>query len=115
MLEVLERFSRRANENADVRRIVGAWTVDLVLAASDRDERWVLAVRDGRIVTVQRDAGVEGECRQVEVTGTRAVLESLFSGALNPVRAATRGDLEIFGDMSDQTRLDAVALILWGP
>jgi hypothetical protein len=115
MLEVLKQFSRRANDNADVRRVVGPWTVDLVLAASDGDDRWLLEVRDGRIVTVQAAGDIEGSSRQVEVTGTRAVLESLFSGSLNPVRAATRGDLEIFGDMGDQARLDAVALILWGP
>jgi hypothetical protein len=115
MLEVLQQFSQRANENGDVRRVVGAWTVDLVLAACDADERWVLEVRDGCIVSVQSRAVDEGDSRQVEVSGTRAVLEALFSGGLNPVRAATRGDLEIYGDMSDQTRLDAVALILWGP
>jgi len=115
MLEALEKFSRQANDNRDVRRVVGAWTVDLVLAESDGADRWVLEVRDGRIARVQSADTIDASSRQLEVTGTRAVLESLFSGTLNPVRAATRGDLEIFGDMSDQTRLDAVALILWGP
>jgi hypothetical protein len=116
MLETLTEFSKEANDNTDVRRVVGAWHVDLLIDASDSDEQWLLEVRKGRVVSVRdrHDAGAL-DSSQVRVSGKRHILQSVFGGKLNPLLAATQGELEIYGEMANQTRLDAIALILWGP
>lgn len=118
MIQELSAFAESANANRDVQRIVKNWNVDVIVECSGTDESWRLQVRDGRIGSVEHterhDEPVHA-AESVRLVARRDILQGLFSGKLNPVHAATHGALEVYGKMADQTRLDAVALVLWGP
>lgn len=114
MLDVLDNFKNQVNGNAQIQRIVKGWNTDVALIEGDTATSWRLRVKEGIIQAVERgDAAANDDC-SMRIVGEAATIRAVFEGRMNGIRANNDGLIEIYGPMSDQVKLDAIALILWG-
>ncbi len=114
MLQLLEEFKTQVNDNAHIQRIVKGWNTDVLLEESDSKSRYRLAIEDGKIQEVQVcEPNTSFDCT-MRIIGDSVIMQGLFAGRVNGIRANNEGLLSIYGPMNDQVKLDAIALILWG-
>ncbi len=113
---ILEKFALDVNGNQQVHRITRNWTVDIAIECIDKPDRYHLQVVDGTIQKVcDKNPGVSlGDDQSITLRSDEACLSAIFSGKRNPALANIDGDLLVYGDERHSTRLDAIALILWG-
>lgn len=114
MLDVLEQFKTDVNTNAQIQRIVKSWNTGIFLEEKDTAIYYRLTVKDGRIDEVTQASINDVDDSKIKIVGIREILKGLFQGKVNGIRANNDGLIEIYGSMSDQVKLDAIALILWG-
>jgi len=114
MISILEQFKADVNANAQIQRIVKGWDTEIMLEEKDTQDSYFLKVKGGRVVDVSHHLrNTEPQC-ETRISGAKTIIQGLFEGKVNPIRATNNGELEIYGAMSDQVKLDAIALILWG-
>ncbi|MGZ8969356.1 MAG: hypothetical protein ACXW2W_09165 [Telluria sp.] len=114
MLDVLERFRTDVNTNAQIQRIVKGWNTDVALESRDVGHTWRLCINEGLIGQIAPGNDASFDDCPMRIVGDSAVMRGLFEGRINGIRANNDGLIEIYGPMSDQVKLDAIALILWG-
>lgn len=114
MQDVLDNFKNQVNAHAQIQRIVKGWNTDVALEESDTATSWRLHVKEGMIGDIAKGAaGANDDC-PMRIVGDAATIRAVFEGRINGIRANNDGLIEIYGPMSDQVKLDAIALILWG-
>jgi hypothetical protein len=114
MLDVLEQFKSDVNGNAQIQRIVKGWNTDVALTTRHGGHAWRLCINGGKIEQIAAGHGAAFDDCPMRIVGDSSVMRGLFEGKINGIRANNDGLLEIYGPMSDQVKLDAIALILWG-
>lgn len=114
MLDVLERFRNDVNMNAQIQRIVKGWDTDVALHTRDDGHAWRLCINQGKVGDIEPGDGAAFDDCPMRIVGDSIVMRGLFEGRVNGIRATNDGLIEIYGPMSDQVKLDAIALILWG-
>lgn len=114
MLDVLEQFKTQVNTNAQIQRIVKGWNTDVALEERDAATSYRLCISEGKIGSIARGGAATNEDCPMRIVGDSAVIRAVFEGRVNGIRANNDGLIEIYGPMSDQVKLDAIALILWG-
>ena len=114
MLDVLEQFRADVNSNAQIQRIVKGWSTDVALESRDAGLCWRLCINEGKIDSIAPGNGTSFSDCPMRIIGDSAIMRALFEGKINGIRANNDGLIEIYGPMSDQVKLDAIALILWG-
>lgn len=111
----LSTLAKDVNDNAQVHRITRNWTVDINIECLDTDDRYRIQVIDGSVTNILRaptETHSDGET--ILLRSDSECLDDIFSGRRNPALANIDGDLLVYGDERHSTRLDAIALILWG-
>lgn len=111
LVRTLTAFAARANANPSLGKLVAGWDRSIVIEATDTGEAHALPVRGRRIGAVTAPGGGD---TVVHLRGKAALLTDVFSGCISPVDAAIDGTLSVFGSDTDQIKLDAIALVLWG-
>ena len=114
MLSVLEKFKIDVNANLQIQRIVKGWSTEILLEEKDASTSYFLDVKDGKIDSVRQFEKGSDPDHQTKIVCDREIMQGLFEGRVNAIRANNDGLVEIYGGMSDQVKLDAIAIILWG-
>jgi putative sterol carrier protein len=107
----LDSFRAEANACAQLAPILKGWNPVFHLESRDDGAVFSLTVRDGKVQELT-EGRLQAE-RPISLVADTATLRKLFTGGLNPVEAHSNGDLEVYGDVKDQVKLDAVVLVLW--
>ena len=113
VLDALQRFRLKANASERVRKITAAWHPTLFVECLDTGTRYQLRIGDGVIAPIDVTDAEPGESALL-VRGDSAVLSAVFAGSLHPLHAYNDGALEVYGSPSDQVKLDAISLVVWG-
>lgn len=108
----LAAFADRANSHPSLPKLLAGWDRNLVIEATDTGEVVSLPVRGARVGAPVSSSLADGEAVQLQASS--ALLVDIFSGTTSPVDAALEGLLAVFGSDTDQIKLDAIALVLWG-
>ena len=111
---VLGNFQQKANNNQRVKSIIINWKPRFFIEAQDTHLCYQLDIQDGQIATIKPADPDDNDDSILLVCGKQQVLESIFSGQLNPLSAYSSGQLEVYGEEADKVKLDAVSLIHWG-
>lgn len=106
-------FSQKVNTNARIQSLMKDWQPEFVVEARDTGEKFDLTVADGQIAGVFPRAD-EAPDHALLLRADSDILRAVFEGRHSPLSAYSDGLLEVYGDQRDQTKLDAIALILWG-
>ncbi|MBM3117043.1 hypothetical protein [Jeongeupia naejangsanensis] len=114
MLNILEDFKLQVNANPQIQRIVKSWDTDIVLEENDTATSYWMNIDRGQIGQIHLGDIANGNDNPIRIVGDGATLRAVFEGKINGIRANNDGLLEIYGQMNDQVKLDAIALILWG-
>lgn len=114
MLDVLEKFQTDVNTNTQIQKIVKGWNTQVLLEQSDNEIRYQLYINDGKIEHIVSSSTESDDDVPMRIVGETAIMRGLFDGKVNGIRANNEGLIAIYGPMSDQVKLDAIALILWG-
>ncbi len=108
----LETFREQVNSNRMIAPLLKNWQRHVIIDCEDSGATFTLIVRDCQLVEVKDgrlDTGII-----LNVVAEEAVLEQIFTGALNPSTAFLDGEIEVYGDDADKVKLDAITLVLWG-
>lgn len=113
LLSTLEGFAKRVNEHERLPRLLHNWNPTVIVEALDTGAVASVVVRDGAIQAVL-DHAQEDAKHSVTVQADEELLMEIFEGSTNPAEAVLEGGLAVFGTPQDQTKLDAITLVLWG-
>ncbi|MGB3611016.1 MAG: hypothetical protein WA987_11625 [Cellvibrio sp.] len=113
---ILDKFALDVNGNEQIHRITKNWTVEIAIECVDKPDRYRLQVVDGTIQKISdgNSGHTFDDDQSITLRSDEACLSAIFSGKRNPALANIDGDLLVYGDERHSTRLDAIALILWG-
>ncbi|HXJ33453.1 MAG TPA: NAD(P)-dependent oxidoreductase [Candidatus Eisenbacteria bacterium] len=95
MTRILRGFLSRITSDAGLREFAAGKNVTLRFALPDLATRFHLRLRDG---VVSAELGDPDTRADVELTMRAEILDGMFTGALNPMQAATSGRLSFRGD-----------------
>jgi hypothetical protein len=112
LMQDLQAFSDRINADARVRSLAANWVLDVYIESSDTEERYRLHLDKGRVTGIEPVGQPADDVLLLRAPGP--VLHSVFAGQAHPLDAYNAGDLQLYGPQSDQTRLDAISLLVWG-
>lgn len=112
LLSSLLSFAKRVNEHERIPRLIKGWNPTVVVEALDTGEVAALVVRDCKIEQVVQSAPPDSH--SITVQADEELLTKIFEGVTNPAEAVLEGGLAVFGTPQDQTKLDAITLVLWG-
>jgi hypothetical protein len=113
VLEALQRFRLKANASERVRRITATWHPTLFVECTDTGARYRLCIDGGAIAAIDRTYS-EPDDAALLIRGDSGVLAAVFGGSIHPLHAYNDGELQVYGSQSDQVKLDAVSLVIWG-
>lgn len=113
LLPVLERFRDRVNAHARLPLLLRGWSRSIVVEALDTGDTATLIVRDTKITEVLGESREDPE-HPITVQGDLEMLCGIFDGTANPAQAVLDGGLAVYGADTDQVKLDAITLIVWG-
>lgn len=108
----LETFREQVNSNRLIAPLLKNWQRTVIIDCEDSGATYSLIVRDCRLVEI-REGRLETGIT-LNVAAEEAVIEKIFTGALNPSTAFLDGEIEVYGDDADKVKLDAITLVLWG-
>lgn len=109
---VLRKFQGLVNGNERARALMKGWEPDIVLQTLDGTSTYSLAIRGAMVDAVSPGPGRAGH--QISIRAEKDMLESIFSGDVNPSTAYIDGELEVYGSDMDRLKLDALTLVIWG-
>ncbi|MEZ4364257.1 MAG: hypothetical protein R3B48_29045 [Kofleriaceae bacterium] len=112
LLTSLTGFATRVNEHERVPRLIKGWNPTVVVEALDTGAIVSVVVRDSKVERVVE--GAQEDSHSITVQGDEELLTQIFEGVTNPAEAVLEGGLAVFGTAQDQTKLDALTLVLWG-
>lgn len=110
---LFDTFSAKANAIPRLHTLMADWHPEFVIEARDTGERFEVEVNEGRIASVT-PRSAETPDRALLLRADEDMLFEVFEGRQSALTAYSDGLLELYGDQRDQTKLDAIALILWG-
>lgn len=115
LARALDGFREDVNANEFISQITRGWDSDMIVEPLDGAGGYRLLIRDGKIESVSFQQATNPENDTItRVRGKKDDLIDIFQGKLNAIRASNEGRLQVFGEIQDQAKLDAIALILWG-
>ena len=110
--QCLQKFKVKVNENDRIKKLIRGWNPAIIIEANDKQLFFTLLIENEKIFSIVDSK--EEKNHQIHIQGSNNVLQSIFSGDLNPAEAVLDGKIAVFGDDKDQIKLDAISLILWG-
>lgn len=109
----LTKFKDKANHNDKIKKMIDDWEVNILIEdAEDESNKFTITVFNSVISEVQT-GHISNHIPQIILRAASITLIDLFDGELNPAQLVADGELEVFGSVKDQIKLDAVALVLW--
>ncbi len=112
LLELLSEFKNKVNSNPKIVPLTKKWEPNIIINVLEREEYYTLKIRNSKVAEIL--PVVENNDHEVHLEGEEEDLAAIFSGKNNPVQAVLDGSLEIFGEQSDQIKLDIIAMVIWG-
>jgi hypothetical protein len=113
MQALLEDFAHKANTHPRLRSVLQGWQPEFFIEVADAQERFEIGLREGRFEPARlTDAQPSDDA--LLLRGPHHVLEAVFQGRLSALAAYNNGQLEVYGKTRDQTKLDTIALVVWG-
>lgn len=113
LMAVLEGFRDRVNAHARLPQLLRGWNRSIVVESLDTGHVVTLIVREAKIVEMLDEAR-EDPAHPITVHGDLEVLCGIFDGSANPAQAVLEGGLAVYGSDTDQVKLDAITLVVWG-
>jgi hypothetical protein len=110
--DILKHFAVMLNSNEAVRLLLTDWEPLLLLEEIDSGDKHHLQIKRSRIEDV--GTGDIDSANKIIIRGDRMTLGKVFEGGLHPAQAHANGTLEIVANASDQSKLDALGMVLWG-
>lgn len=110
--DCLEQFKGQLNENSKVKKLLKNWNPNILISASDFDDKYTLLVREQEIENVL--GGMHHADHEIMIEAEKDVLIEVFSGVSNPAQKVLEGEMAVFGGDTDQIKLDAISLVIWG-
>lgn len=110
--DALNTFAVMINSNEAIRPLLINWEPLLLLEETDSGDKHHLQIKRSRIENV--GAGDIESATKIIIRGDRMTLGKMFRGSLHPAQAHANGALEIVANASDQAKLDALGVVLWG-
>jgi len=111
MVRALSRFQAKVNEHPRLRTLLKGWDRDVRVECDDIDLRHGVRFRDTLIQDIAEDDGDADV--PITMRASHAVLIDVFEGRRNPATLFLDGELQVFASDKDQTKLDAISLLLW--
>jgi len=110
--DCLQAFARSVNSDARLAGLLKGWEPLLTVEATDSGAQFAFQVSRGQMHPI--DGADAKQENPVLIRSDSETLMRVFGGELNPAQAYLEGSLEVFGSDRDQTKLDAISLVLWG-
>ena len=108
----IELFGQKISDNKDVLMLLKNWSPNIIIESYDSKKIFTLKIGDQGIENI---ALKEELCdHEIRLLANETILLLIFSGKMNPAEAVFNGELEIYGDVKDQIKLDAITLLIWG-
>lgn len=112
LLTSLSNFQSEVNKNESVKKLTKDWNPRLIIQSSDSEEVYTLVIEESTIATIT--PGEHSANHEIRIEGDVEILQNVFMGKLNPAEAVLNGEMAVYGEQSDQIKLDAISLIIWG-
>lgn len=112
LADVLNHFAVMLNSNKAVSSLLINWEPLLLLEETNSGDKHHLQIKRSRIEDV--GTGDIDSANRIIIRGDRMTLAKVFEGSLHPAQAHANGALEIVANASDQAKLDALGMVLWG-
>ncbi len=107
----LENFRTEFNSNNNLDKLLKDWSPHIIVTSSDTEEKFTIKVDNSKISI---NEGEENSKHQILIEADEEVLSEVFTGQANPSEVVLDGMMQVFGSDSDQIKLDAITLVIWG-
>lgn len=108
----LDSFKDLVNNNEKVKLLFKNWNPNIVIEESLENQKFTMVIKDQGIQNVLE--GAMPSDHQISIEAEEDVLIEVFSGESNPAEVVLDGQMAVYGSDSDQIKLDAISLIIWG-
>lgn len=114
LAQALGVFRDKVNAQPRIKTLLKGWNrlVHVQPAERDQDVAYTLRFTNCEITEILPGRVDEGG-ETIHLRASEATLREAFLGRRNPATLFLEGELEVFASDRDQTKLDAIALIIW--
>lgn len=112
LLLSLQSFQSEVNKNDGVKKLTKNWNPRMIIQSSNSEEVYTLAIQESSISEII--AGEVASAHEIRIEGDAEILRDVFNGKTNPAEAVLNGEIAVYGEQSDQIKLDAISLVIWG-
>lgn len=110
MMEGLQDYAKRCNENAKLRKMFRTWSRTVHFSALDTGDILTTVILNGELIEVVHGASGTPD---LIIAGTSEDLTDMFWGDLNPAAKYLTGEIKVQGAQDDVLRVDAMASLMW--
>lgn len=111
LIDSLIGLKARINANKYALRVFKNWQPDIVFEIKNSGECYLVKITNGFIGEINQ--GVFSSENRVLLRGESKTMRDIFEGTTSPAKAFFKGSLEIYGTDKDQSKLDALSLVMW--
>lgn len=109
LLESLDAFARRFNENDRLRQMNRDWNRTIAIDVQGVPN-CALVIEDGHMRVLPEVP----QARDIALRAAEPVLVGIFGGELGPTEPYLDGRLTVQGSQEDVLRLDFLSMLIWG-
>jgi len=110
----LEDFASTLNTHPYAPKLLANWDRAFYIGTIDEKESYQIKINNNAVQEINLCTFDKIADDALLIQANEEILIEVFAGKLSPLKAYNAGQIALYGNMQDQTRLDAIALVLWG-
>ncbi len=107
----LNNFVDKINSTPRIQPLLKNWKRTIFLEIDDH-KSFFISFNEHKAELVTKDN--LKEYKSISMKSSLSLANEVFSGELTPMEAYLNGDLDVEASDEDQTKLDAISLVIWG-